>query len=126
MMAVTLASACADSPTGPSDPFSRQVALTVGETARVDEARLSLRFDSVTGDSRCPADALCIQGGDAIVHITVSRSPGQAVRYELHTAGPSSVQHDNVMLTLEALAPYPFSGAPIDPSTYRATIRLTR
>src|SRR5690349_5122674 len=61
-----LATACDDkSPAGPSVGFDRQVTLAPGETARVDGSAVQLQFVDVTGDSRCPADVFCIQGGDA-------------------------------------------------------------
>ena len=59
LLAVT---ACSEkSPSAPS-PVSREVVLAPGQTASVTEAGITLRFDGVSGDSRCPADAICITG----------------------------------------------------------------
>lgn len=124
--ATALVPACHDVPTEPSGPLDRELVLKRGESARVDEASLTLRFDTVTGDSRCPGDAICIQGGDAVVQVSVLPFSGQPARYDLHTATPASANHGSVTLTLEELSPYPFSSRPFDPSEYRARLRLTR
>lgn len=117
--------ACEAGPTAPSAPLNEPIVLEVGRSVRVADARVTLRFDGVTGDSRCPADAFCVLGGDAIVVVTVTPSVGATARYELHTAGPSTVRHNGFTVRLEELSPYPFSARPIDPSTYQATLRVT-
>jgi hypothetical protein len=84
-----------------------------------------VRFDGVSGDSRCPADAFCILGGDATVHVTVLEG-ASVFPYELHTGDMRPVRHGDITLALERLEPYPFSGRPIEPSEYRLTFRATR
>lgn len=86
---------------------------------------MSIRFNGVTGDSRCPADAVCVQGGDAIVNLTATSSGGTR-ELELHTGNMAPVQHDGVTIALVQLSPYPFSSGPIAPGDYRATLRATR
>ncbi len=120
-----VAAACASQPSGPTGRLNEQIVVPIGGTVRLPDARFSIRFDEVTGDSRCPADALCLLGGDAVVAVTITPRPGSAVRYELHTAGPAAIRHSGFTVTLEQLSPYPFSGQPIDPATYEATLRVT-
>jgi hypothetical protein len=116
---------CDESPTGPTVPINREFELAPGQAAVVEDVSVSVRFNNVTGDSRCPADAVCILGGDAIVHVTaVSR---QASRdYELHTGNMRPVTHDGVTIALVQLQPYPFSSRTIQPGDYRATLKVTR
>lgn len=121
-----LTPACDDPPSAPSGPLDTQVTLARGQSERVGDAGFTLRFDTVSGDSRCPGDALCITGGDAIVRVSVMPFDGRTAQYDLHTATPASATHGSVTLTLEELSPYPFSSRPFDPSEYRARIRLTR
>ena len=65
-------SACDEqSPAGPTVTANERFTLAPGEVATVRDVDLHVRFVAVTGDSRCPADVLCIQGGDALVHISV-------------------------------------------------------
>jgi hypothetical protein len=123
---LAIAGGCSESSSAPSDVFKREVVLSVGQTARIAEAEFSLRFDRVTSDTRCPADVLCIQAGDASVLVTVLWALDRSTSYELHTSAPSSVRHRDVRIALEALAPYPFSSKPIDPASYTATLLVTR
>ena len=70
-----------------NNPIDKPFTLGVGEATSISGAGLVIEFTGVTGDSRCPADALCIQGGDAIVGIRVTGN-GTA-SYELHTGDSS-------------------------------------
>ena len=86
-----------------------------------------VQFVAVTGDSRCPADALCIQGGDALVQIRVSMTvrPQRAGCTQVIPAGEGAV-YDSARITLVELQPYPFSSRTIAPDEYRATFTVTR
>lgn len=70
-------------------------------------------------------DVLCIQGGDAVVHIDVLIAGAEAAAYELHTGDGRPVTHEDVMIALVQLAPDPFSSRTIEPDDYRATLRVT-
>jgi hypothetical protein len=100
--------------------------LAPGQAASVPEAGVTLRFDGVSGDSRCPADAMCIQGGDALVQIVVLPTRGASQAYALHTGDMRPVSHEDLTIALVELSPYPFSSRPIQPADYRATLRVTR
>jgi len=128
-LATVTVGACGDSgPMGPSVGLNQPFTLAPGEVTRIGTTGLRVEFLRVSGDSRCPADAVCILGGDAIVHVRVLDGGGTA-DYELHTGDASlaSVTHGSVRLTLDALEPYPFSSLPpIAPGDYRATLIATR
>jgi hypothetical protein len=100
--------------------------LTPGQTVSVSEADATFRFDGVSGDSRCPADAICIQGGDALVQISVLRAPRDAQSYTLHTGDMRPVTHEELTIAMVELSPYPFSAQPIQPGDYRLTLRISR
>jgi hypothetical protein len=125
LLCLLLATACDESPTGPTVPLNREFELAPGNAVVIDEASLSVRFNGVSGDSRCPADALCIQGGDAIVHVTATSSRSSTA-YELHIGDMRPAQHDGLTIALVQLQPYPFSSRTIAPGDYRATLRVTR
>ena len=114
------------SPVGPTVPLSQRFPLEPGETAAVEGTSLRVQFLRVSGDSRCPADAICIQGGDAIVHVRATDST--AADYELHTGGPphAVVTSSGFRIELAELQPYPFSSRTIQPGDYRATLVVTR
>ena len=114
-------------PTSPTaGPFERQLVLSPGQAMPVPEAAVSVRFVAVTGDSRCPADAMCIQGGDAIVRVEVEPSRGTRASYDLHTGDMRPARHGDITLEIVELAPYPFSSRPTQPGDYRLTLRVRR
>jgi hypothetical protein len=116
-------SGCDEALTGPS--LNEEFTLAPGEITAIAEAGVRVRFDGVEGDSRCPADAICVQGGDALVRIAVTeRSTERA--YELHTGSMEPVIHNGLTITLVELQPYPFSSRAVEPGDYRATLRVTR
>ena len=122
-----LATACDEkAPAAPSVPLNAQFTLAPGEAATIQDSRVRIQFERVSGDSRCPADAVCIQGGDALVHIRAGS--GGMVDYELHTGDESraAVVHDGYRIELVNLQPYPFSSRTIRPEEYRATLRVSR
>src|SRR6476620_3691457 len=91
--------ACSHTPSTPT-PINRDVVLGPGQSAVVGEATISLRFDGVKGDSRCPGDAICIQGGDAVVDISVLTGQGRAQAYALHTGDMKPVTHEDLTIAL--------------------------
>src|SRR5262245_3182078 len=127
LLAIATLTACSsDRPGAPTGPVNAQVVLAPGQSADVAGAGIRLRFVAVMGDSRCPGDALCIQGGDAIVQIEVLPTGGGSglTSYNLHTGSMQPVRHDDLTIALVELMPYPFSSLPpIRPSDYRATLR---
>lgn len=123
--ALLLSAACSRSPSEPGRPVDVRLVLAPGQVADIGGASAQIRFDRVTGDSRCPADALCVLGGDALVAVTVVQS-GEGTEYVLHTGDMKPARHRDLTIALEQLQPYPFSAHPIDPSDYRATLRITR
>ena len=121
------ATACAGkSPVEPTVPLNVPFTLGRGESAQVEGAGVRLQFVEVTGDSRCPADAICIQGGDALVHLRVMN--GGTTAYQLHTGDGSraAVTHQQLRIELVQLQPFPFSSRTIAPDEYRATFTVTR
>jgi hypothetical protein len=114
-------------PTGPGVPVDQEFTLAPSQAASIEGTDIRVQFVEVTGDSRCPADAVCIQGGDANVHVRVF-DDGASSDYELHTgdASRAAAVHRQFRITLVQLQPYPFSSRPIDPADYRATLRVTR
>jgi hypothetical protein len=116
-----------ENPVGPTVGANERFTLAPSEVAIIRDFDVNVQFVSVTGDSRCPADALCIQGGDALVHIRVMDG-GSSSSYELHTgdASRATVTHKQVRIALVELQPYPFSSRTIAPGEYRATLTVSR
>ena len=127
LVCLLVATGCDEkTPAAPSVPLNQQFALAPGEAATIQDSRVRIEFVRVSGDSRCPADAVCIQGGDALVHIRAGA--GNMADYELHTGDQSraAVTHDGYRVELVNLQPYPFSSRTIRPEEYRAMLRVSR
>ena len=110
-------------PVSLDEPF----VLAPHERAVVEGANLRVEFLEVTGDSRCPIEAMCVWAGDATVHLNL-RDAGTNTRYELHTGDPArmTLVHRGFVVHLVGLQPLPSSLRPIAPADYRATFRVTR
>ncbi len=121
--ALLVLTAC-DEATAPTVFINQKFTLAPGEQARLAGTTTDIAFDGVEGDSRCPADAICIQGGDALVKIRVIEG-SRKTSYDLHPGDMKPVAHDNLTIALVELAPYPFSTSPITPGDYRATLKVT-
>lgn len=127
ILSLLAVAACDEAVSGPTVVLNERFTLAPGEVASVRDVDVRVRFEIVTGDSRCPADALCIQGGDALVHISVI-DEGRTSAYELHTGDSSraTVTHKQIRIGLVELQPYPFSSRTIAPGDYRATLTVSR
>jgi hypothetical protein len=123
-----LLSSCGSSPVvSRAAPTSDQITLAPGQTVRLSGQNLSLTFQGVSGDSRCPVDVTCVWEGDAVVVVTVIEGD-QAVRHELHTSGRFSPEAEagGYRVRLVELAPVPRQGVSPAPGDYRATLAVTR
>jgi hypothetical protein len=121
-----LCAGCAGNPTTPGrGGFDEPFELRAGASVGLAEA-LTLIFDRVASDSRCPIDALCITNGDAVVAVTISQGAAGAGRRELHTEPPSEALYLNYSVKLLELQPYPQSGRQARPEDYVATFIVAR
>jgi hypothetical protein len=117
---------CDQTQTGPTVPIDREFELAPGDAVTIEEVSLSVRFDRVLSDSRCPGDVICVQQGDAVVRLATV-SGNRRSELDLHTQDNGRpVARDGVNIALVQLAPYPFLARPIQPGDYRATLRVTR
>lgn len=112
---------------GPEEPSSGEAfTLAVGEVNRPAGEELTVRFEEVAGDSRCPRGVDCIWAGDAEVVLAVTVGDGESASLTLHTHGgeryPREGEALGRRLRLLALEPYPVEGMRIAPESYRATL----
>jgi hypothetical protein len=133
-MAVMMA-ACA-APLQPGIPASvaqtiqvdtgREFDLAVGQEARVNGTPLSIRFRSVSEDSRCPSDVQCVWAGNAVVRMTLGSSTGGSSEVSLNsTLEPKSVVFSGYRVRMTGLKPVPRSGNPVPAAEYVVTLEVT-
>lgn len=95
--------------------------LRIGQQATIAGEGLTVSFQAVPEDSRCPTGVQCVWAGNARVQIVLSKD-GKAAGMELNTnLDPRTGTYLNYEIELVALNPYPTSKGPIAQSQYRAT-----
>jgi len=124
------AMACGDSSSGsptatgsPPAAINQPVELAPGQSTQVGALRV--KFEGVTGDSRCPVDVTCVWQGDAVVRLSLTH-PRETGTKDLHTAGPTSTDFQGVVIELVQLDPMPRSTQNIPAESYRAVLRFTQ
>ncbi|HEX8691911.1 MAG TPA: hypothetical protein VF746_05810 [Longimicrobium sp.] len=96
-------------------------------TATIAGEGLSIHFDGVNADSRCPSDVTCIWAGDAEVQLTLSKAGFPSQTVVLHTTlDPKSASYAGYTVNLQDLKPYPVSTSTIAPGDYVATLLVTK
>jgi hypothetical protein len=123
-----LALAGCSSPSTPSDgvPLGQPFTLQPGQAATVADTTLSLVFQQVTDDSRCPADATCVWAGEAVVELEADEGPGGPRALQLSTTAAEKAVGDYTVRLTE-VQPYPFaSKPPIQAKDYRVTLVVQR
>jgi hypothetical protein len=102
------------------EPFE----VKAGDTRRLADDTLSVRFDRVTEDSRCPVGVQCVWEGDAVVQLTLERPPATAEARVLHTSQrfERETEYAGLIVRLVDLQPEPREGATIAPEDYRVKL----
>lgn len=140
LLAVVLA-ACGQDATSPTEslgvvnaPSSARVLLdypfelAVGRSAKIIGHGLTVTFQGVRSDSRCPTGVECVSTGNAVVQVVLAEDGTAAAGAELSTGqDPTSVNHLNYNVTLVGLEPSPTpAGGAIKQANYRATFWVSR
>ena len=92
-----------------------------GDSVTLADGRV-LAFVDVVEDSRCPADAMCIWQGRAIVAFNLDGE-----RFEVEFLGPEDTVKslEGIDLALKDVQPYPLASQPSDEADYEVTVRVT-
>lgn len=110
-------------------------AIEQGTWVDLAEEDVEIRFDTITEDSRCPANATCVRAGEAYAHFTLFED-GNEVPFSLEMPGlmmemPDSEQVtfqqvDRFSIALYLLQPYPELAAEARmPATATLEVRRT-
>ena len=102
------------------------VALKVGGGAQIAGSSWTVKFDSVSSDSRCPLGVFCIQAGAAVlvlelVNPLVDPAPGSDLHFQL---GATPVLKYGFRFTQVELWPIRRQNDVIDPKRYLAKIMI--
>jgi hypothetical protein len=126
--ALAFLAACASGPRlpVPHPALDEDVKLAVGQTAVIAGEPLTVRFDRVVEDSRCPTNVQCVRAGEAKVAIVMHAATAQPQEVVLATepAQPQSATYGAYEVRLVSLEPRPRTDVPTP--AYLATLRVTR
>jgi len=125
-----LFAACGGSPTaadGTAFHLDQSFDLRSGETASLSGGDLTVVFESVPTDSRCPVNVTCVWAGDATVQLRMRSDAADDGRPELHTNdGPKEAAYAGFRIVLQKLEPKPRDGTKLEPRDYVATLIVSR
>ncbi len=100
--------------------------LAVHQTAQFTAEKISVTFEQVLEDSRCPVDVTCIWAGLAQVSLRIAVS-GQEKELSLSTSPPeNSAVFENYTFWLIKVRPVPRANQNIDSSAYFVTVRVDK
>ena len=100
--------------------------LAVHQTAQITAEDISVTFEQVLEDSRCPIDVTCIWAGIAEVSLRVAVS-GHERELILSTSSPeNSAVFENHTFWLIRVRPVPRANQNIDSSAYFVTVRVDK
>jgi hypothetical protein len=100
-------------------PTSQEVAY--GESVTLPDGSV-LEFVEVVEDSRCPADAMCIWQGRAVVAFEMNGE-----RFKVAFLGePASVEVGEYTVTVHEVQPYPLASQPTEHSEYVVTVSVSK
>jgi hypothetical protein len=99
----------------PPAPFT----LALGQT--YDAGGIAVTPAAILEESRCPADAMCIQAGTIRLSVQVRRGSGSKI-YDVEPPRPADI--GGIWLNLVSACPYPLASRPAAPSAYRFTFLL--
>ena len=120
-------SACT-TPTEQGPALGTTFNVRFGEQTTIASEGLTLKFDQILGDSRCPEDVLCIWAGEAKIVVRAVRAPDPATNLELNSSGntPNEATYAGYTVELVGISPETNSTQAIDPDDYCAFLHVER
>ena len=120
MIAVLGAGGASAATVQPGLPFG----MRVGDEVTIGDGGVSVRFNAVTEDSRCPIEAFCVWAGRLRISLTVTAG-AQSRDIEIDTMGQTADAW-GYTFTLVVAKPSRRADVPIEPGDYGVVIRADR
>lgn len=96
--------------------------LPVGRSA--DNGEISVTFEGVSEDSRCPGGVQCVWEGNGAIRLTLTGGDETELVILNSALNPRQVSFGPYLIAFRDLTPYPVSGEPFDPVEYAAHITI--
>jgi hypothetical protein len=108
--------------------LGQQFTLPAGQSVSIKGENLTIKFDKVTNDSRCPTDVQCIWAGEAKCQMSIT-SNGSVSTVVLTVSGGSETTGQELIQNYKAnfqLQPYPEAGKQIAEKDYKLIMTVTK
>ncbi len=89
------------------DKFGEIIPLKIGEAVEINGESLTIDFDKIIDDSRCPTGAECFWEGQAEVNLLWNKTKELVVIMRAGQEDLAKDTIDNIVLTLLDVRPYP-------------------
>ncbi len=142
LFAICILTACqtaTPSAPGPAG-LNREVTLAPGQSAAVTGTDLTITFDSVVSDERCPSEIECAASGPVTVSLSIQEGAGDPTDFTLQTFTDLNGRSPNVQfegvtnraevgdyaIQIASVTPYPQNlETKIDTSEYRVALLVS-
>jgi len=99
-----------------------EIQIKFGESITLEKGKLTIKFKSLVGDSRCPQGVVCVWAGNAEVILEVSKN-----EIDLNTAlDPKEQVVGDYNIQLRDVIPYPKAGEELKPEDYSIKIVVSK
>lgn len=99
--------------------------MRVGDEVTIGDSGVTVRFNAVTEDSRCPIDALCVWAGLLRISLTVTFGAQNSRDIEIDTMGQTA-DAAGYTFTLVVAKPSRRAAVPVEPGDYGVVVRADR
>jgi hypothetical protein len=107
--------------------LGQEFELKINQEATIEGEGLTVAFESVVQDGRCPEDVDCIWAGNAKIKVKLSKQKQTPGAVELNTGvSPKSSSYFDYEIKLVGLNPRPKSDKAVEPNEYRASLMVTK
>jgi hypothetical protein len=106
----------------------QEFTLAVSQQAEITGEDLTVAFNDVTEDSRCPKDVVCVWEGRVVCNLTVKKAGATSELILTEpglTASPTTQEYQGYIYSF-GVEPYPEATKPIAKSDYRLTMSVKR
>lgn len=133
LVVLVVLAACSSGPaarirTQEAPPAEGTVVLAIGAAQRAPGTDLTLTFEAVVADSRCPTGTQCIWAGDAAARVRMAAPNLAPANATLHTNLDTAREtaYGPWKVSLQAVTPAPSANAAVRPEDYRVTLLIVR
>ena len=109
-------------------PVVTEITVPLNKTVKAGNTGLSVSFDKIESDSRCPINARCVWSGVAVVAATVKNNKGESKALSLGTVNFEKINNSETVfgkrIMLLELLPKPIAGQAGKPELTPPSIKI--